>query len=83
MELPDSDEIARAFRDDVARGLVPRWRIICGIRLRDGQRPRNGGVLRRSKPRASAPSVSALASERLAGNEAAIAWGCSKSAQGK
>jgi hypothetical protein len=43
----DSDEVARAFRDEVARysdmmspGVgASRWRIVFGIRLRDGQRP--------------------------------------------
>src|SRR6266852_1740772 len=64
----DSDEVARVFRHDVARGLVPRWRIICGIRLWDGQSLDWGHELGRSKPRASAPPGSAVASERLAGD---------------
>ena len=29
----DSDEVARAFRDDAARGRLPCWQMICATRF--------------------------------------------------
>jgi hypothetical protein len=58
----DSDEVARAFRDDVARysdmmspGAGASLADVFGIRMRDGQRWWDGGE--NGKPRASAPSI--------------------------
>ena len=52
----DSDEVSRGS-DMMSPGLWPRWRIICGIRLRDGAQagsnqitpPRS--IVRKQKPR--------------------------------
>jgi hypothetical protein len=62
-------------------GPVPRWRMICATRFWDGQLlatwselpvPCEGEWV--GKPRASAPSGSAVASERLAGTRHRMGW---------